>query len=48
MKFRYLLAAAAMATTQPALAAPAPKWGDPVTVSDDLTIDPIIDGTAAL
>lgn len=44
MKFRYMFAAAAVVTAQPALAAPAPKWGDPVKVSDDLTIDPIIEG----
>lgn len=45
---RKLLAAAALAApialAQPAFAAPAaPKFGDPVKVSSDLTIDPIID-----
>lgn len=45
---RTVLAVAAIAAptalAQPALAAPAPKWGDPVNVSDDLTIDPIVAG----
>ncbi len=44
----YLTAAAVaapMALAQPAHAAPAqPHFGDPVKVSDDLTIDPIIEG----
>jgi len=45
MDLRYLLTAGVVAAmAQPALAAPAPQWGDPVKVSDDLTIDPIIEG----
>ena len=46
MKTRPLLAATAMALmglAYPALAAPAPKFGEPVQVEADLTIDPIID-----
>ena len=47
MRFRFLLTAAALAAplgfAQPALAAPAPRFGDPVAVGDGLTIDPIID-----
>lgn len=49
MKFKHLLTAAALAAplaaAQPAFAKPnEPKWGDPVKVSDDLTIDPIVEG----
>ena len=48
MKFKHLFTATAIAApiafAQPALAAPEPKFGDPVKVSDDLTIDPIIEG----
>lgn len=45
MDFRYLLTAGALvAGAQPAIAAPEPRWGDPVKVSDDLTIDPIVEG----
>jgi hypothetical protein len=37
--------AAPIAFAQPAFAAPAaPKFGDPIKVSDDLTIDPIVEG----
>ena len=38
--------ALALAIAQPALAAPPPphKFGDPVAVSDEITLDPIIDG----
>ncbi|MBW8784421.1 MAG: alginate export family protein [Novosphingobium sp.] len=47
MRTKLLLAGAAMAAplalAHPALAAPAPKWGDPVAVGDGFTIDPIID-----
>ncbi|MBW8752843.1 MAG: alginate export family protein [Sphingomonadales bacterium] len=47
MRFRILLTATALAAplalAQPALAAPAPKFGDPVKVSSELTIDPIFD-----
>ncbi len=32
-----------MVCVQPALAAPAPAWGDPVKVGDGFSIDPIID-----
>ncbi len=43
MNLRYLLLGSALiAVAQPALAAP--RWGDPVRVSDDLTIDPIVEG----
>jgi hypothetical protein len=47
MRFRILLTATALAAplalAQPALAAAAPKFGDPVKVSDELTLDPIFD-----
>ena len=35
--------AAPLGLVQPALAAPAPKFGDPVKVGDGLTLDPIVD-----
>lgn len=48
MRIRTALTAAALAAplgfAHPASAAPAPKFGDPVKVGDDLTIDPILDG----
>ena len=40
MKFRHLLGATVIGLAAPAYAAP----GDPVRVSDDLTIDPIVEG----
>jgi len=47
MKTRYLLTATALAAplgfAHPAIAAPAPKFGDPIAVGDGLTIDPIVD-----
>jgi hypothetical protein len=47
MRTRILLTAAALAApialAQPALAASAPKFGDPIKVSDTVTFDPIID-----
>jgi len=47
LKTKNLLAVAALAAplsfTQPALAAPTPKFGDPIPVGDGLTIDPIVD-----
>jgi hypothetical protein len=47
MKIRFLLTATALAApmvlAQPAFAAPGPQFGDPIQVSDALTIDPILD-----
>ena len=47
MRFRTLLTATAfappLALAQPALAAAAPKFGEPVKVAGDLTLDPIFD-----
>jgi hypothetical protein len=47
MRIRFLLAAAAIAAplglAQPAFAAPAPRFGDPVALGDGLTLDPILD-----
>ena len=41
---RAALVIAPLGLAQPALAAPAPQFGDPVKFSDDMTFDPIIDG----
>ena len=47
MTIRFLLTATALAAplgfANPAMAAPAPAFGSPVKVGDDLTLDPIID-----
>lgn len=40
---RTILAATALLSPLTAYAAPAPQFGDPVVVSDDLTLDPILD-----